>query len=480
MLNKLTLILLTGRQIARLDVAGGRRPRVVALWTRERIEAESTAAQVEAALRLGPAKCGTVWVLSADLWIGTVELTPDVVGMLADEELVQSVLLDAETYSGISAFESRAGLCVLPNASTGERRWWVVQAPSADYVDTARAVKQFGAKWGGLGHAAAFGSLSPESSTDSWRTVQAFGETTVALAGAGEIASNAFSGGDLSTARAQTQLTEWIADTGGPDEPIVWLFDRPVPEGLANAEDPQLLISGEAALHRWAIATALGVQSAQRGQQHAPPIIVAPKQPVSSSLATAIACGIVAVVGLGCYGVHGVFDRQLTAVTAEVERLEAQRKKLESTRQEQKSLEKKAESLNAELTDVRDEVDDLGPRLRTVKQVRRFQQTRWLRFVNALAQSYDGNCWVRQIESDPRMATVKGLAMHSSDIMRLASLLEREAGKHGWMVHPARSEPDESGLIAFSISLDVSDDMFHANPPLAGTTESAIQNVSTP
>ena len=152
--KKLTLLLITQKQLARVDVLVGKRPRVKEAWTRERMDGESIGTLVDAAIRLGPKKTGEVWVLSTDFWTGVVHLSSDVAAALDGEELDQAIGLEAETYSGISAFESRLGTNRLPKDDTGESRWWVTQIPNSDWQSIGQAIKQFGGKLAGAGHAA--------------------------------------------------------------------------------------------------------------------------------------------------------------------------------------------------------------------------------------------------------------------------------------------------------------------------------------
>ena len=93
-------------------------------------------------------------MFSNEFWTGVVHLASDVAAALDAEELDQAIALEAETYSGISAFESRLGLKALPRDDSGEARWWVTQIPQRDWQEVDQAIQQFHGKLAGIGHAA--------------------------------------------------------------------------------------------------------------------------------------------------------------------------------------------------------------------------------------------------------------------------------------------------------------------------------------
>ena len=111
-------------------MSGGKSPRAKEVRTRDRISGESIATLTDAAIRLGPKKTGEVWVFANDFWTGVIHLAGDVAAALDIDELEQAIALEAETFSGISAFDSRLG--VKPSAKGYQwRRKMVGHADSA-------------------------------------------------------------------------------------------------------------------------------------------------------------------------------------------------------------------------------------------------------------------------------------------------------------------------------------------------------------
>ena len=119
-----TLLLLTPRVLARIDLSGGKRPKVRRTWLRERFETESLGTLIDATFRLGPRKAGKVWVVSSDFWIGVVPLSLEITRLVSGDELQQSIASEAETYSGISSFDSRISTKSIPQSTPGGEAHW--------------------------------------------------------------------------------------------------------------------------------------------------------------------------------------------------------------------------------------------------------------------------------------------------------------------------------------------------------------------
>ncbi|MEL6895698.1 MAG: hypothetical protein AAFP90_06330, partial [Planctomycetota bacterium] len=229
----LTLIVITRSQLARVDISRGR-TKLVRL--RDRIANQPIGTLVDAALRQGPKKAGDVWVMSTDFWSGVVHLGPDVARTLDEEELQQAIALEAETDSGISAFDSRLGTVSLPPDESGDQRLWVTQITQSDWQDAKHAVTQFGGKLAGMGSAslahppvtqqdnatAIPGTDSPQT---PWRLLQAFGELTIGVRGLGSEIQDVITLGNLNTQRNQSQLQDWCTYSGHNTDSVTWVTD---------------------------------------------------------------------------------------------------------------------------------------------------------------------------------------------------------------------------------------------------------------
>ncbi|MEM6363591.1 MAG: PilN domain-containing protein [Planctomycetota bacterium] len=510
MSQQLTLLLITGSQLARVDLVRGRRKKVKNIWFRERIKGETIATLADAAIRLGPKKTGDVWVLSSDFWTGIVHLAADVSRSLEGAELEQAIALEAETYSGISAFDSRLGTKPMPPAEMGERRWWVTQIAQSDWIDVKDTITQFGGKLAGMGHAA-LGSL-PECSQptvndteqQSWRLIQCFGEMTIGVQGVDSGLLDIITLGNLSTQRNRSQLNEWWSTGEIQDERVVWVTDGPIDNGLITdactvlsltgdegveasgmagplspdpfaPDSPRAMVeASEAAFRIWAETIAASLEIDRLGAVTGLPMAVSEKPPMSNQTAALVACGLGLVVALGCFALHSTASSRLETLTREVETLDAQKKRLANEKKSLADSEKKLAANKATLADLQARTYLLQSNLEEAVLIRQFQHTRWLKLVNAIAQAHHDDLWVRGVASDGDKVTVKGMAVSNQDVTDFTSKLENFASPHGWQVHPAQTQRNEMALVDFEVDLDVSDRAVPATSTGASTVASDV------
>ncbi|MEL6109330.1 MAG: PilN domain-containing protein [Planctomycetota bacterium] len=479
MANQHTLLLITQSRLARVDVTVGKSSRVKGVWTLERMAGESIATLADATLRLGPKRCGDVFLLSHEFWTGVVHLASDVAGALDGEELDQAIALEAETFSGVSAFDSRLGIKSLPRDAGGEARWWVTQVPQADWREVDQVVRQFGGKLAGVGHPslAAFPEglalNSDHSERRVWRLNQAFGESTLSVSGVGPDIRDVITLGDLKTQRTRSQLLEWCEQTAESSESVTWVTDQNLPELFAGSACAQLSLleelppssdsdveaqrfSGEEAIRIWAATIAATLQTDSRNAVRMP-IAIATKPPMSNRAASLIAGCMGVLVALGCVGVHLANQSHLKDLNAQIDRFNATKKSLTEGKTQLQKLDKSLTDQRLKLQSVSEQTQRLSADLAEASRVRNFQRTRWVELVSALAKANDGRCWVRGLETNKDKVRLRGLASSNQEISDFATNLERYASPHGWRVHPAQTERNDLSLIEFELSLEVSD-----------------------
>ena len=113
-MSKRSILLITETTLARFDLSGGAAPTVTDSWVRPSFASQSVGTLADAALRLGKSRKRQVYVLTTRCWTGSVSIGPDLVTGMSGDGLNQTIALEAETYSGISAFESAASSLMLP------------------------------------------------------------------------------------------------------------------------------------------------------------------------------------------------------------------------------------------------------------------------------------------------------------------------------------------------------------------------------
>lgn len=173
---KLTLIVLTSQRLARIDLASPRgQLRVERALSCPAIPASELAAAVAIAYRMGepggnttalrapkPNGQRSVIVLNDDIWNDTLTLPLDVTVLLQPDELRQALAIEAENYSGLSAFDSRLAsrqlvytsslLLDASSNSPAANSWWVAQVSNRDLASMLAATTACGVKFLGATH----------------------------------------------------------------------------------------------------------------------------------------------------------------------------------------------------------------------------------------------------------------------------------------------------------------------------------------
>ena len=458
-----TLLLITRQLLARVDMSGGR---VRKTWIRPRFESESMATLVDATLRLGPKRAGKVWVLSSDFWTGVVTLPPDVTAMIGGSELEQSIALEAESYSGVSAFDSRIGLRKLSANSGDDARYWVTQVSSIELSEIEYVVRSHGSVWAGAAHPAIL--LPPTSSasgpdrSDAWQLVQAWGETTIASRGVGStVEALSAIGGRLDTSGTRTEWARW--QTSAPDCNTIWLSDKDVTPDLIGPDDSQLRFDQEPGLIQWAEAWTQSVVASADSV----PLMKAEKRPMSQERQIFFAASLGLLAIAACYGHNRMVHGQLEQADARIEQLEGQKKSLDANKKSLADLKKQNQSTLESIQKSESQRAVLERDLALAKLKIDAQRTRWVQLIDALLEASDKNSWVQRIEGKSGEAVIHGVAITDAAANRFASDLELAARRTGWTVRPARTALAANSLTEFTIALQVAQPLLDDLPPVA-------------
>ncbi len=459
-----TLLLITRQILARVDMSAGK---VRKTWVRPRFESESIATLVDATLRLGPRRSGKVWVLSCDFWTGVVTLPPDVTALIGGGELEQSVALEAESYSGVSAFDSRVGLRKLAADSGSDARYWVTQVGGSELNEIENAVRSFGSVWGGAAHPAV--PLPPVLLTSgrersaAWQIVQAWGETTLASRGqAATMEEMAAIGGRMESSGTRTEWARWL--TAVPESNTIWISDKGVPPDLMGPDDSQLRVDQEAGLVQWAEAWTQSLADSA----NAAPLIKAAKRPMSQErqIFLAASLGLLAI-GIG-YAHNRMVQGHLGQADSAIEQLEGQKKSLVADKKSLADLVKRNQTALQSIVKSEAQRSVLERDLALAQQTIAAQRTRWVELIDALLEASDKNSWVQRIEGKSDEAEIHGMAITDAAANRFASDLESAARRVGWTVRPARTTLAPNSLTEFTINLRVTPPVADESPPTSG------------
>lgn len=133
-----TVLVVTPDTIARIDLRSGRSLQVLQSWHEPRPAGLTWSLAARQALCLGPERRTPLYVLVSELWSGVVSLERRVVDAIDEDQLEQTLRLELEYESGISAFESRLGKVLIGEDETGHT-WRVVQADTSQLDNLATA-----------------------------------------------------------------------------------------------------------------------------------------------------------------------------------------------------------------------------------------------------------------------------------------------------------------------------------------------------
>jgi len=163
-MSNYTLVLITKSLLARIDVRVRGKVAIDSFQTAERPENVAVGKLVEIALTLGPKRIHPVWLYSSDFWTGSIRIPSDLYGIANGDELNHAAILEAETQSGIPAFQSKVAISRIKNDSFGDPQFWVTQIQEDLLNEIHQVFGSFKVKWRGIAHPAL---TCPEQMSDS-------------------------------------------------------------------------------------------------------------------------------------------------------------------------------------------------------------------------------------------------------------------------------------------------------------------------
>ncbi|MEL6105974.1 MAG: hypothetical protein AAFU85_08055 [Planctomycetota bacterium] len=453
-MSKRTILLITESTLGRFDLSGGAAPTVTESWVRPSFASQSAGTLADAAFRLGKSRKRQVFVLTARCWTGSVNVEPDLIAGTSGDKLTETLALEAETYSGISAFESKSVCLPLPPDSLGDQRFWLTQVPDQDLRSIDDAIRQAGAKLLGVAHPAVLKIDVSSTPTEEWRSLQNWDESTLVLRGVGEAIADFHSMSAGLQSQRTIQEFETFFQNSQSTEPLQWIGPGQFPRALAElghaVERRQFDTTSESDLNRWAAAwmRSHGKQSAGT------PLVTIPKRPMSreGGIAVAALLGLLAIGA--CFAHYMIVKRQFDDVDANVASMRSQQDKLKGDQDRLKLLRGKIDEdqkLNESLiVQTRQTQADVI----AVKQIVARSDKRWLSLLDSLIEVSDDDGWVREIQASNGNAFVRGLAIDDAAVHRFAARLESTPAAGQWQILPATTSMDEdTTLTDFSIEL---------------------------
>ena len=451
---KRTILLITETTLGRFDLSGGAAPKVTESWVRPSFPSESAGTLADAALRLGKSRKRQVYVLTTRCWTGSVAIGPELIAGAKGDGLKQMVALEAETFSGISAFESAASIVSLPPDSLGDHQFWLTQIPDQDVRSIDDALRQAGAKLAGVAHPAVLTVDAAESPTDEWRILQNWDETTLLMRGSGQAIAGFHSmSSGLQSQRTVQEFETFFQGVGsdatlqlvGPVELPPALAELPQAEGYRRVDT-----AAESDLQRWAAAW----MRSQAKQSVGSPLITIPKRPMSKGAGIAIAAVLALLMMALCFVHYWYLNQQLADINANIEQMQGQEERLKAEEDRLKKLQQDKDEALSESQKLFADARQSQSEVAEAKQIIDRGRRRWLSLVDSLLEVSDGNGWIREIRSTDGTVSIRGLAIDDLVVHRLAARLESTSAAGPWEILPALTKADpEARLIDFTIDL---------------------------
>ncbi|MEM9369382.1 MAG: hypothetical protein AAGD07_25680 [Planctomycetota bacterium] len=453
-MSKRTLLLITEQTLGRFDLSGGAAPSVTEAWVRPSFASQSAGTLADAALRLGKSHRRQVYVLTTRCWTGSVGIGPDLISGASGDDLDQMVALEAETYSGISAFESLSSNLPLPPDELGDHRFWFTQIPDTDLRSIDDALRQAGAKLVGVAHPAIPKLTEPTTPTDEWRSLQTWDESTLLIRGCGEAIADFHSmSSGLQSQRTVKEFETFFQGVEG-DATLEWIGPGELPPALAALPQAESYrrndTYAESGLRRWAAAW----MQSQTKQAAGSPLVTIPKKPMSREVGMAIAAVLGLLMMAVCFAHYRHTSRQLADIEANVEQMQGQQDRLKKEKDQVAELKKQRDEAVTKTASLVADTEQKRAEVIQAKQILERGGRRWLSLVDALVAVSDDDGWVREIQSTDGSASIRGLAINDAAVHRFAARLESTSASGQWQILPASTtENAESQLTEFAIDL---------------------------
>jgi hypothetical protein len=429
------LIVIFPRQILRADFGKGEPAPLIGTWEKARPATEELPGLVEIALRLGPDPGLKVWVISSDVWVQSVALARNAVEGVSDEELGRALAFEAETISGLGAFDSEVGFRELP-ASGSEQAYLINQVTTEQRAPLEDIISKVGGKFAGLMSTTALPMpLFEADENTSWQRIELWPEAVICInAPAGQPVDVQVINDPPRQDRWRESVHAWLAGVGEASH-LEWLAAPDMKDVLDEEEQNDVLdLSDSDTLEIW-----LAVWSSCLANVNAYelPALAPRRQPASAKQKTAIAI-IVWVVILGLVGFrHMTFSKEVKETTATVEQHRLQSGQVANLRSTEKALARTRGILRKEL-------ETLGT-IKAESILTNYQQRYavLLRTLSNFSARYGADEFViDEMSSSSGSVDIKGASIYPDPINEISALLGEKLKPFNW----APDFPTKSGL----------------------------------
>lgn len=451
-----TLLLIKSDMLARADF--GPAPEFVPLefWEQPQSANVRLYHSLEVALAMG--KCGRiVWVVGEAFWTQTLSLPASALGGLTKDQIAKAIGYDVEALTGLTGADSALGFCKAAPSDQSEHLW-ITQVPLSARAQIQSAIEKAGGTLGGILHPGGLrgpleAAIDGAGSTQTWRRVEVWKDTTLCLLGRGNDAQRvAIINGDPAQEVWRANVARWMnsndADHSqwlGPQGSMANDLTNDLSGGNDNPWKVLPPLAGDALkrwLGRWAEKlvnepTAMPVIEPSRAN-------TLPRNQLIAIAAVTLACLIACIArGVWLRGQRAILAEQQVVLATQLARETSTLRLLQAPKQEWDRLQSAIKPLRSDLERLRAQRGRAG--FHGVPDFE-LQRHRVAGLLAALGRNAAPDLMIDRIEPDGNGdILIGGKCLHNTSVDTFAGALAAVLPDVGWEISPPQKKL--SGLI---------------------------------
>ncbi|MFO0942146.1 MAG: hypothetical protein U0930_15520 [Pirellulales bacterium] len=412
-----TLVFVANGWIARIDFAGRWRSKLVSLkaspWKPSTTTDHLLCEGIEQAIGLDQKPCRKLSIVSPLVWTGFLTIPTDVVQIASSIELAQALAIEAECETGISAFASKLVFQQIDATQKNKTSFCVSQIDEDVFSQVDLLLNSKGIKLISIAHPASIHSTS--------------------------ILASPIDSASVHPEQKEQRPISSLADS----------LRKFLSAWKQFEQEPYTVDAFQSVVQQ--LASAWNRPSNRNNRLQILPESRRMKLPT-----TAVSLTLASLTAGLCWSWNQRLDTQISNTRAQLQKTEKQQEKAKEIESDTKRLDTKLVQLRKDLTaaQMTQQTSELKAQQALRLQARRNE--RWSILLDSLAKS-NTDCWIQHIEYESSQTLLHGLAVSQSAAQRFAVELELNLAVSGWYVSPAVTNPLNSELLSFIVSLTPDD-----------------------
>lgn len=397
---KLTILYFDETMVARIDLpdhSGSRKrqgPRKQQQFWSSVCTAEfSVSDRIREALELSPERPGRIAIISPCFWTDVLHVPQDVASIASEAEVYQALAIEAESNSGIAAFECMLGAIPLASKDRQASLWLATQVSRAQWSAVSELLRQRNLNLRCVAHPIV-GTLAGDQPQESHLVLDALRVWDVWHAQGTPVESN-----DHEAISSKAEA--WAA-------------------ALERSDVRPLFIRTPGGRSAWCL-------------------------PAASATLTLLTI-------VGCLVSNWHCRWQFQTAERSIAQLEQAQSLRDSTLAALKRTSTKLEQLRKEVAEAQSKRQLNERTIQQAESLYARQSGRWSSLIDGLAETAE-ECWITRMETDAQQTKLFGLALDNAAAHAFAGRLETALRDSGWSLMPTATQLIEERLIGFEIVL---------------------------